>query len=175
MKKLIGLCVLAILFSVASAPMAKADGIDSFKYQSNGNTFVWQLPSSPTSGSANVSPGLSFTLNNISVSENGAAPVLATFDFFTFIDGGGFDLKFGKSTPIDAFGLAIFSGSVNSPTFLTGKFLLLDFGTGANGSLGKLAVTSMPEPSSVGLLAIGFLLLACVFTFKRVNGLQIQS
>ncbi|HEY2119235.1 MAG TPA: PEP-CTERM sorting domain-containing protein [Candidatus Acidoferrum sp.] len=175
MKKLIGLCALAIVFSAASAPVAKADGVDSFTYQSNGNTFVWRLPASPFPGNSNVSPGLSFTLNNVSVSENGAAPVLATFDFFTLLDGGGFDLTLGKAMPINAFGLAVFNGSLNSPTFLTGKFLLLDFGTGDDGSLGKLAVTHVPEPSSVGLLAIGFLLVACVFTFKRANGLQIQS
>jgi hypothetical protein len=87
----------------------------------------------------------------------------------------GFDLRLGKAMPINAFGLAVFNGSLNSPAFLAGKFLLIDFGTGDDGSLGKLAVTHVPEPSSVGLLAIGFLLFALVFTFKRVNGLQIES
>jgi hypothetical protein len=175
--KFIGVWTLAVLCGVGLAPAARADGVDTFTYQSNGNTFVWQLPSSPTPGGGDISPGYSFTLYNISVSENNAAPVSGTFDFYTLLSSGGFDLEIGNDFAIDAVGPpAVFTELVSAPTFLTGKFQFTDYGTGASGSPGKLTITSnVPEPSIVGLLAMGILLLALVWQAKEQTAFRFKA
>ncbi len=167
--KLLGICGLAILLSAAAAPLAKADGVDSFTYQSNGTTYTWQLPNSPTPTAPDVFPGWGFTLENIPVSVNGALPVLGSFDFYSTACSGGFDLTIGSNIPADAYGPALYTGPESAPTFLPGKFSFTDYSTSAsNGLPGTLAV-NVPEPSSLGLLAIGLLIFAVGFTVKKTN------
>ncbi len=167
--KLLGICGLAILLAAGSASLAKADGVDSFSYQANGSTFTWQLPNSPTPTGPDVYPGWGFTLENIPVSVNGAAPVLGSFDFFSSTCSGGFDLTIGSNVPADAYGPALYTGPESAPTFLPGKFSFTDYGSNNNGVPGTLAITNVPEPSSLGLLAIGLLIFAVVFTSKKAN------
>lgn len=101
-KKFVGICVLAMLLTMGSAKMVKADGVDTFTYTSSGNTLTWQLPASPKPTSGHIHPGPAVVLDNVAVSENGAAPVMGSFDFYSLEDGGGFDLTIGSNVPIDA-------------------------------------------------------------------------
>ena len=167
--KLFGICGLTILLAAASAPLAKADGVDTFSYQAAGTTFTWQLPNSPTPTGPDVYPGWGFTLENIPVSVNGAAPVLGSFDFFSNACSGGFDLSIGSNVPADAYGPMLYMGPESAPTFLPGKFSFTDYGSSNNGVSGTLAITNVPEPSSLGLLAIGLLIFAVGFAGKKAN------
>jgi len=120
-KRLSFICALAVILAAMSARTAKADGMDTYTYVSDGNTFVWQLPSSPTPDS--VDPyGDYFTISAL-YSENDAVPVLGTFDFYTLSEFGGLDLYQGAYPPpsylINAgFGRSVFMGSINAPTFV---------------------------------------------------------
>jgi hypothetical protein len=173
-KKLIGIFAVAILFAVVSAPVAKADGVDTIMYQTGGNTFVWQLPCSPTPAGADGYPGYGFTLHNIPVSVNGAAPVLGSFDFFSALCAGGFDLTFGSNVPADAYGPLLYMGWGGAPTFLTGTFNLADYGMSDSNVSGRLVIAGVPEPSSIGLLLIGFLIQAIGFR-SRAPAARMQS
>jgi PEP-CTERM motif len=180
-KRFSGICALAVALAVVLAPVAKADGSDSFTYTSDGNTFVWQLPSSPTPSSFDDGPPpfppMSFTLASVSFSENGAAPVDGTFDFYTSADGGGFDLFVGDNPfLVDAFGPPVFTGPLAKPTFTLGTFSFTDFATNGDGAPGTLTISgAVPEPSTIGLLAFGFLGIALGFSFKKVGVIRTQS
>lgn len=168
--KLFGIFGLAILIAVVSAPIAKADGVDTFTYKSDGNTFVWQLPVSPTPTNGDVYPGWGFTLENVPVSVNGASTILGSFDFYSTYCAGGFDLAFGNNVPADAYGPMLYTGWEGAPTFLTGTFRFTDYGMSDDGLRGTLVITNVPEPSSIGFLTIGFMIVVFGFTCKRVNG-----
>jgi hypothetical protein len=70
-RYLIASCLVLAVFALFSATQAQADSIDSFTYTAGGNTFEWQLPSSPTILASNVIPGFSFTIPDVAFSENG--------------------------------------------------------------------------------------------------------
>ena len=94
-RKLLGVLSLALLLALATATMAKADGLDTFTYTYDGNTFVWQLPSSPVPDGGDVYYGMGFALNNVAVSQNGGDPTLGVFGFYAAACAGGFDLSLG--------------------------------------------------------------------------------
>ena len=77
-----------MIFSVVAlsvlglSTVAKADTMEAFTYESNGNTFTWQLPASPVPDSGDVYPGFAFALNNVPVSENGGPAQWGVFSFF---------------------------------------------------------------------------------------------
>jgi hypothetical protein len=177
-KKFSVICALAAVLAVMSARVAKADGMDTFTYVSDGNTFVWQLPSSPTPDS--VDPfGNYFTISAM-YSENDATPVLGTFDFFILSEFGGLDLYQGGYPPPfyfinSGFGPQVFTGSINAPTFVPGPYSFTDFAISDDGVPGTLTIAGVPEPSTIGLLAIGLVVLALGFSFGRANAARIQS
>ena len=75
---------LAVMFlGLISAVQVRADSTDNFVYQFGGNTFTWELPSSPVITPDNVYPGNSFTFLDVSVSENGEPATVGTMDFFS--------------------------------------------------------------------------------------------
>jgi len=155
-------------FTLLSASQARADGIDSYEYQVDGNTFTWELASKPTPDE--VDPGYYFTFYNLSFSENGVAMV-GTLDFYSNAWGGGFDLWADNEYLVaNAFGSLLYSGSQWAPKMLTGTFYLTDEGyTGDPAYCSTLQVVkSVPEPSSLSLLATGLGMgLSLLFLRKR--------
>jgi len=170
-RKIIGIFSLVVLWAAGSASIAKADTLDTFTYQSGGNTFLWHLSESPVPDSGDVFLGNSFTFNKILVSENGGTGTLATIGFFSASSAGGFDLAMGDLY-ITTGGAQLYSGSEYTPTFLTGTFQLSDYSAvlfddaadGANGTL-VISKAAVPEPSTFGLLLIGSL--ALLVTARR--------
>src|SRR5277367_5159201 len=112
-------------------------------------------------------------------SENDATPVLGTFDFYLLSEFGGLDLYQGGYPPPfyfinSGFGPQVFTASVNAPTFVPGPYSFTDFATSDDGVPGMLTIAGVPEPSTIGLLAIGLVVLALGFSFKRAGASQIQ-
>jgi hypothetical protein len=169
-RYLITSCFVLAVFALFSATQAQADTIDNFTYQDAGNTFSWQLPSSPTILPADIQPGSSFGITDVIYSENDIPQNPASIVFFSFPNGGGFSL-FDSYTfqGILSSGPQIYSGSEDAPTFLTGTFSLPDyFGTSNGiGIPATLTIKSVPEPSSLMLLGTGMLALLGLALKKR--------
>jgi hypothetical protein len=165
-RKLLGICTLAALSVLGSSAIAKADSMEPFTYQSNGNTFVWELPVSPTPDPGNVYPSEGFLLNNVMVSENGAAPVLGSFGFYNVLCSGGFDLIEGDNLLIATGFTPIYSGPESNPTFKSGTYHLTDYAANTAGISGTLVVGT-PEPSALTLLIFGFLALLLAYHSKK--------
>jgi hypothetical protein len=86
-----------------------------------GNTFVWQLRSSPVPDSGDVTLGVAFMLNNVAVSENGES----TMGFYSMLRASSFDMFVGHNY-ITTGGAQLYEGPESAPTFLTGAFQLTD-------------------------------------------------
>lgn len=168
-SRLFSAALLLLSFSLLAASQIRADGIDSYVYEFGGKTFTWELPTNPVTAPDDFVSGNSFTIPDLSFSENGVAMV-GTLDFFNASSGGGFDLWIGDYFFLsDAFGPQLYTGPESAPTMLTGTFSLIDEGNG-DFPIGEttLQVTSVPEPSTLSLLAIG-LAIGLAFTFLRKN------
>ena len=165
--KLASLALAMLCFSLLAATGAWADSTN-FMYTASGNTFTWQLPTSPAPTAGNFQNGYFFELDNISFKENGV-PMVGSFDFYNAIgDGGGFDLIVGGSTLlIDAYGLQqVYTGWESAPTFQNGSYSFLDLS--GSPAYGKLKVSStVPEPSALSLLAIGLVAGMALLAFKK--------
>ena len=92
-RLIIGGLLIAVL-GLVSASRAQADGVDSFTYTFDGNTFIWQLPSSPTIAAGHFVPSGSFDIFDVPYSENGVDQTPSEFDFFSssMAEGGGFQI-----------------------------------------------------------------------------------
>jgi hypothetical protein len=173
-RKMIGICALAVLALLVSTGIAKADGVDTFTYQSGGNTYVWQLPDSPSPDSGDVYPGDGFLLNNVEVSENGGARILGSFGFYTAICAGGFDLTVGDNSMITTGWVPLYSGPEWSPTFLPGTYDLTDYAIDNTGCDGTLVIAT-PEPSGISLLGLGLLAVLLRFHSKKLVASQTRA
>src|SRR6266513_2141985 len=142
-RYLITSCLVLAVFTLILATQAKADSIDDFTYQAGGNTYTWQLPSSPA-----LSPDSFLTLNL----------------------GGGLSLGdlIQGIFPISASDFQVYGGTEDAPTFLTGTFGLTDYASDGNGLPASLTITAVPEPSSLMLLATGMLALLGLALKKTV-------
>jgi hypothetical protein len=169
-RNFIGILSLAVVGLLASANIAKADQLNTFTYSADGNTFVWQLPASPTPDE--FEPLIGFQIDNVQFSENGGAWTLGSFGFYNFLCGGGFDLTSNGDYMINAFSSQLYSGPDWNPSFAAGAYDLTDYGTNLWGDPATLAI-STPEPSSFALLGMGFLaLLAGLSSTKLISARQ---
>ena len=175
MKKSTGILGLLMLLALLSANFAKADGIDQFTYTAGGNTFTWQLPASPSLPDDEVYPGVAFTIPDVLVSVNGGTAELGSFDFYSTLCSGGFDLTFGDNVPANTIGQQLYTGWEGAPTFILGTFLETDYGLNDSGIPGTLVITNVPEPASLLLLALGALLFIFTLGSKKTLGLSVQS
>jgi len=155
-RYLIASCLVLVVFGLFSATQAQADTIDNFTYQAGGNTFEWQLPSSPTVDTS--FPGGSFDILNVLYSENGSPQNPADLSFFSNPGtpgfGGFFLADILQGISVVATGPQLYTGLESAPTFLTGTFSLIDI-SGGNGIPATLTIASVPEPSSLMLLGTG--------------------
>jgi hypothetical protein len=150
-RLIIGGLLIAIL-GLVSASRAQADsGDDTFTYTFAGNTFVWQLPASPTVGSGFV-PRDYFILD-VTFTENGVAQAPGDIRYFSSAAYGGFE-----GVDSDTFGAQLYSGTVQFPTFIPGTYYLNN-GT-STGPLGTLVISTpipSPEPGSLMMIGSGLL------------------
>jgi hypothetical protein len=152
------------VFALFSATQAQADTMDNFTYQDGGNTFTWQLPSSPTVLPTDFLPGLAFSIQDVTYSENDIPQNPAILSFFSQPGGGGFFL-FDTFQGILSSGSQTYSGTEDAPTFLEGTYSLPDFFSGDGTA--TLTIKSVPEPSSLMLLGTGMLGLLGLALKKR--------
>jgi len=139
MLRLITGGLLIAVLGLVSASRAQADGVDTFTYTFDGNTFVWQLPSSPTIGMGNSIPGTLFAILDVPYSENGVAQTPSEFDFLSSTDDGGFQIITPSLTsPANTFGAQLYSGPLDTLVISTPS-------------------VSIPEPSSLILVGGGLL------------------
>lgn len=145
--------VAASLACLGLATPAHADTVN-YTFTGFGTTATFSLPSNP-------SPSLVatnyFQINNVPITISGMGGITTNLDFFTTAGGGGL----GSGTNILG-GPQLFSGSLTSPTLLTGSFPLSGSvnpdGDGAvpvSGTLVANALGPVPEPSSFALLLTG--------------------
>ena len=169
-RYLITSCLVLAVFTLMLATQAKADSIDNFTYQAGGNTYTWQLPSSPTISPDSFLSGLIFGITDVNYSENDIPQGPAALSFRSLIFGGGLSLSdlIQSISPINASDFQIYGGSEDAPTFLTGTFGLTDYASDANGLPATLTITAVPEPSSLMLLATGMLALLGLALKKTV-------
>ena len=149
----------AVLFSLLFSAPVRADGMDNFTYQCNGNTFTWQLPASSTFAPDHFFTGLGFEYVDVSVSENGGTPILGFMTYFSSLSGGlDFYIYNGHNSYfINNGGDQLYVGSEDNPTFLLGTFSLSDcaYSDSDEGLPGRLTISSaVPEPGTLLLLSL---------------------
>jgi hypothetical protein len=158
-RLMIGALLIAIL-GLVSASRAQADGVDlTFNYEFAGNTFIWHLPASPGPIDPSNFTGDMFAILSVSYIENDMPQIPTEFDFFSFGDGGGFEIippTLSGTPPANTFGAQLYSGTTESPTFTPGIYHLNN--DTPDGPLDTLII-STPEPSSLMLLGSGLLAL----------------
>jgi hypothetical protein len=126
------------------------------------------LPTSPSPVS--VSP-VTWTFSNAIATFTQGATVLqftASFVGYSSAGGGGFNVSHSFDSLLDLAGPQIFTGSISSPTLVSGAF------TGISTVFGRIQSTQftigsptvVPEPSTLAMLTIGCVVL-CVATLAR--------
>jgi PEP-CTERM motif len=166
-KPMLFAAVAVICLGLIHGTQVRADSMDSFVYKFDGNTFNWQLPSSPAPPASLVTLGSGFGLYPVSVFENGGPAISpGEMDFFSASQLGGLVFFMGANEYFNLTGPQLYSGSENSPTFRTGAFPVSDFNTGDPAGVLKISgvSTSVPEPSALLLLliALGFALVISI-------------
>jgi hypothetical protein len=165
--KMLSTVVAVLALALLTAPQLRADSTTNFVYESGGNTFTFQVATNPVVAPGNAYPGIGFTIADESFAENGTT-MTGTLDFFSRGSGGGFDLWTSNYfTLINAYGSQLYRGSVNDPSILSGTFYFLDIGDGCFPTIGKSVQTTVPEPSSLLLLAIGLTAGLIVSLFRK--------
>jgi hypothetical protein len=150
--------------AIAAAPLvAKADELDAFTLNIDGQSVSWTLPPNPMSPT--TSPHFA-VFYDVPVIDDGVAELADYIEFPTTTIGGGIAVSIG-SDYLEAQGPQLFSGPSTSPVFLVqdAPYDLTSYGTPAT-----IAIT--PEPSTFLLLGSG--LLAMVWLGRRrlkVHGL----
>jgi len=147
----------ALVLAVAAliAPLAKADTLDFTLTQGN-NTYTFSLPSSPTPDS--VVNGQDFVIANQIIIINNLFGETSDITFRNSSDTGGLDFL-DAALP----GPQLYTGTEAAPTFRTGQFSLSD-----SFNLTITPESTVPEPPTISLLALGILALGTL-THRRLS------
>jgi len=157
----------ALIFAVALSFTTRSASADTLSFTLNntdtGDVFTWQLASSPTPDEP--TPGESFDFLKVSGTRNGSSTCFAVLTFSNVNSSNGAGVGDNPGCEAGFFGSLVgdqlYTGSENAPTFLTGTFVLSDFGTADD--LWSLDIepagTAVPEPSSLLLLTTALIAL----------------
>lgn len=163
-------CVVLLLLV---APQSRADGVASFSFsESTGGTdylLNWQLPSPDKS--VNPSSGVDFLVSNVPVYIY-ADGVLLDPDPGAFLDtliffnsNSGSSAEFADLLGFSLSGVGqLYNGPESAPEFVSGSFS----GTDPLSNSTACLVVAAPEPSSLLLLFIAFLILAGTMVVRKV-------
>lgn len=141
-------------------------------------TFTFTLPQSPTPAIPNPVDGSAFTVNGVDATftQGATSTTLANmFAAFTTANSGGFLLGTSQTqillSPFTA--QQVFTGTADAPTFVVGSYAVTDNDVAAQGTVtgaftvSPAAASTVPEPSTVALVAAGAAGLAAVARRRR--------
>jgi hypothetical protein len=126
-------------------------------------SYSFLLPQSPTTPPADIFAGYAqlFPISGTFVQGSTTLSVPGTFRYFTAAGDGGFVFMAGTVFDVahyivGADAPVIFSGTLANPTFEVGTYAVSNSGYTNLGTAGfSIASTTVPEPSSVAMLAVG--------------------
>ena len=148
----------ALMAALTSGPISAATTHFLFPIiASPSSAFNMDLPTQPTVSS--FVPGVSFTLDDVTVCQayfGCLDPFTADLTFYTAANDGGLFTTGGGYQAVRYQGDALFSGSVDHPTFLPGIFAVRDDQIGNTELVEITSVTAAPEPSTWGMMILGF-------------------
>ena len=157
--------LLGLVFAAVALLTALSASADTLKFTLNntttGDVFSWQLPSSPTPDEVDI--GQSFDFLSINGTRNGSSACFAilTFSNLGSPNSGGVGVNPGCVSGFfgTLVGAQLYTGPENAPTFLSGTFVLSDFGT--TDKIWSMAIVpvgaAVPEPCSLLLLGTGLI------------------
>lgn len=170
--------IFALFFSVSTG-IAKADGSGDISYTLTGPAsdpivVTFELPTNPTIGPFDFTPGSGFMLNAIDLTINGVAVTNDPLMFYTVGAYGGLadlDNTFNLENPLSAPDQKLFYGPVWAPTMIhfTGSLDFLGYYSGFDGYTLSEGPVGTPEPTTWMLLGTGLVFL---LLFRRTRTAQ---
>jgi hypothetical protein len=157
--------ILSLVAAIASTLTVKADTLD-FTLTGGSDIYTFSLPSDPSPDSTVI--GTSFTLSGVLITQDPGTPTGIAFSTdVTFSEtghGGGLQFPLPSPPPLsldlDLTGPQLYTGSEISPMFSpTSTPFTLEDGNSDTFTL-DIAAETIPEPSSIALLATGLLTLS---------------
>ena len=144
MRKLLGMAAL-VLASTWAACGAQATEL-GFTITGAGHTIIFDPPQDPTPSTS--STGESFTFDSVDGTVDGTSTVFDEVIFWNLDQSAG-NLHVDDFSPY--FGAILYTGTESSPTFKTGSFDITDDEFDYT-----LTIGAVPEPSTWGLMLLGF-------------------